>query len=899
MSNWLTVLSGFKNPKALYRSEELYERMLQLLSHGDSGIQGLALDCILTWKSPVLLPYEPHLRNMLTSTYLRDELLQFSLAEDTADIMPERREQVVNITIRVLFGLMGSRQGRASAINVQRSRKAAILNALKACQANDLDVLVELMLSSFQEQASTKSELFSFSPPPRATASQQLGFLALLGDVMVHLAEKVRKHWSELFQVALNLAYHSKPSPSSGEKARHIRQLAFRRMADFFKADPSFEADKYLPNLFLELITPRLPHFGAENAQGPSALMEVISTWATHEETISNLVQYDRGLLPALYSTMSTNNVKNPVIICVLDVIQKILVLSNDSAVVKEMVLEPFVDPLLSSISTLLAARASVLNARDQIGLRLILVLSSISPFIAGNQYAEQFLPLLLPLLAKPNALIPENIKTDVLRIMEKLFTDDAIAQLKANEALLEACYRTTCNLFTTLRGRNGRIQTLSVFRKVSVARIPGSAVADMLDELNAFSIRRIDVPDFDRRLAAFQNLNDRKFQELNAAEWIPVLANMFYFIQDPEELSIRSNANAALRRFVQVAGSSLDPDCRLVFSRNFMPALKRALRSRVDLVRIESISVLHAAVQANTGFAELEEMKCLLAGDEEASFFVNVYHIQAHRRARALRRLAEEAEAKSLSSKNINDIFLPVVAYNLSAAADSKAQEVVNETVTTIGRLSSALQWGAYNRLLQQYFASATEKRDNQKVYVRVLVAILKGFSFDLVSMSRTDSTPILAAIESKLLPRLLQFLQARNETEEVLRIPVAEGVAAIIQHLPEDHRAGDVTTLITALAQILRSKSQEVRDMTRITMVNIALSLGSGYLPIFFKELRASLAKGPHLHVLAFVVHALLERVLSGVPDADIDDCLGDVVPVVYDDLVSHSISIGLFSY
>lgn len=889
LCNWLKVLASFKNPKALYRSEELYERMLQLLSHGDSSIQGLALDTILTWKSSNLLPYETNFRNMLQSSHLRDELLQFSLAEDTSDIMPERREQVVNLTVRVLFGLMSSRQGRASAINVQRSRKSAILNALKACQPEDLDVLVDLMSSTFRDQTDSMGEQFVFAEPPRASASQQLGFLALLGDTMTHLAEKLRKHWGRLFQITLNLAYHSRSSQNTSDRVRHIRQLAFRRMSDFFRLDPSFNASRYLSPLFEQLISPRLAQFGAENAQGPSALLDLIATWASYEETAFILVRHDQALLPSLYSTLATPNVKDAVILRILEIVQKILLLSGDNVIVRQEVLEVHVDPLLSSISRLLAVRSSSLNVRDQIGLRLISLLSNISPFITGPQYREQLLPLLFPLLNKPNMLIPESVKIDLLKIMHTLLPSESESSASYQADMLEVCNRTVCALFATMRTRNGRIGTLSVFRRLQHSRAQTSEVADILEELNAFSIKRMDVPDFDRRLAAFQDLNERKYKSLSAADWVPVLANMFYFIQDVEEMSIRSNANAALRRFVEVAGPSLNSSYRLVFSKNFMPALRRALRSRVDLVRVESISVLHAAVQANTGFVELDEMKCLLAEDEEASFFNNIYHIQSHRRARALRRLAEEAEARSLSSKTINDIFLPLVAYNLAAAAESKAQEVVNETVTTIGRLASALHWGAYHRLLQQYFASAAEKRDNQKVYVRVLVAILKGFKFDLDTMSPADRLPILSTVQNKLLPRLLQFLQARNETEEALRIPVAEGIAVIVQQVPQEHRAGDVTSLITALAQVLRSKSQEVRDMTRNTMCNIAVYLGTEYLSIFVKELRASLAKGPHLHVLAFVLHALLERTLSTVPDANIDACLADAVPIIYDDLVS----------
>ena len=73
----LTVFSKFRNPKAFYRQEELWQLYMkvcnsnsaigkmslqfavlcQLLTHRESEVQQLALACLMTYKPPFLLPY--------------------------------------------------------------------------------------------------------------------------------------------------------------------------------------------------------------------------------------------------------------------------------------------------------------------------------------------------------------------------------------------------------------------------------------------------------------------------------------------------------------------------------------------------------------------------------------------------------------------------------------------------------------------------------------------------------------------------------------------------------------------------------------------------------------------------------------------------------------------------
>lgn len=907
LASWLGVFSKFKNPKALYRSEDYHEYVLATLSHGDANLQKLALDCLLTWKSPNLLPHETNLRNLLDDVKFRDELLQFSIAENSDAILPSRRPEVVPVMIRILYGLMSSRQGRASAMHVQAGRKAAVLAALRACSSEELNVLADLMVAPFDDQLEGRADHSSIlsSQPPQASTSRQIGFLSLLADVIKSLGSKLVHRWDDLVTVTLNLAHHSQPTSGLQESPlditqatpkRRVRQLAVRRLADFFSYDDSFASlQPFLPAIFHSLISPRLASFPAENAQAPSALLELVSCWANKQESVFVLVEYDSALLPALYDCLSVNNVKDAVVKKVLDVVQSLLSFASepqDDGVERVIsnIIKPHLGRLLDNLAILLRRNSSTINARDDLGVRQISILSALSPFIVDSTSAEAFVPILLPLLRKPNVIIPEKVKLELLRILIQILP---LTLREAHSEHYINAYDTISSLFATLRSAQARFQlvaTFSQFIKVD----PGLEVlSKLLGDLNAFSPKRIEVPDFDRRLAAFARLNDGD-APIPARHWVPIVHTMFFFIQDPEELSIRSNANRSLQKFVTFAGPSLDADVRTVFHKIFLPGLRSGLKSKVEMVRIEIVSILSETVKCSTGIAELEEMKCLLAGgDAEANFFNNIYHVQIHRRTRAMRRLADEAGEGHLSSKTIADIFLPLLQHNLVGISENKNAELINETVSAVGRLSKSLAWSAYLRVLQQYLKLAKDSREGQKVFVRTTVAILRAFHFDLNPMVGEDHSKVqsrlLPVVLDRLLPQLMQFLEKRDEAEEAIRIPVAEGIAVIIQHLPEDEKAADVTSLVTALAQILRSKTQDTRDLTRSTLVNIASLFGPAHFAVVVKELRAALARGPQLHVLAYTLHALLVRMVAGGARMTLDGCLDDAVPIVFDDIVS----------
>src|ERR1700722_19971744 len=79
LTAWLALFSKFTNPKALHSSQKLHGLYIRLLSHADRALQTVALSCLLTFKSPHLLPLEDTLRALLDETKWRDELTNLDI----------------------------------------------------------------------------------------------------------------------------------------------------------------------------------------------------------------------------------------------------------------------------------------------------------------------------------------------------------------------------------------------------------------------------------------------------------------------------------------------------------------------------------------------------------------------------------------------------------------------------------------------------------------------------------------------------------------------------------------------------------------------------------------------------------------------------------------------------
>ncbi|KAF8991462.1 armadillo-type protein [Cyathus striatus] len=914
---WLTLFSKFSNPKALYLTDVLRTLYISLLSHPDRPLQKVSLACLFSYKSTRLSAHEDMIMTLMDDVKWHDELTNL----DIDAFNPQDRQELVDVLIRLLFGIMLERKGRVRGAD----RRSAILSTLSGCTNEELGLLVDLMLQPLGANHLTYLDgSFSMgSLDTNATDKQLVGFLTLLGDVLKNIGSRLTLYWPALLGTTINLLNSiqvridnsmqddkddseevigdeaevegiDETSSSPTKIIRSIRQLGLKRFADFFRCPVVFDYTSFIGPAYSSLITPRLPVLDRENTQAPSALLELFYVWSVEPRHTQFLVTHDPTTLPKIYSCLTATNVKPTVILRIFDIIES---------------------SLRTPPPTLVERTKGTASLTTPVGYRQIGILSEIAQYSTDSQQATTLIGLFGPLLRKPSRLVSEKVKVDMIKIIGKLLplVDDLKDQ---TSAIYQKTYGLLSLLFQSLRSRPARLNLVATFYELAAIDTTLQDLARLLESLNAYSKKNMDEPDFDRRLTAFAEINEKLYASLPVAHWLPILYNTLCFIQDPAELAVRNNASFSMRHFIDLVAGRTSPDYEATFVRVLYLGLKNGLHSKNEMVRSEILGVIAYAVLKCEHLSGLQEMRVLLeGGDEEANFFNNILHVQIHRRSRALRRLADHCDDGHLRSITLAEIFVPLVA-NYIVSSPSADHHLVNEAIVTMGRMSKHLAWGAYFALVQKYLKLARAKDESERIYIRTLVSILSNFHFpmeDVVSEPEVKkdeevfveadaedegveapvnvqphpavqpTARIVDAVNGRLLPDLLSHLEKHDQTtDDHTRLPLSIGIVTVAKHLPAAKREAQITRLLTILSQIFRSHSQETRDLTRDALNRIAVNLGPSYLPLIIKELKQALTRGPQLHILAYVVHSLLVHITSNENAENfgiLDNCVNEV--------------------
>ena len=108
----LTVFTKFTNPRALYKSAHVRATLYTILHNGDTKLQRLALDAILTWKDVELTTYRESLHNLLDDRKFREELTSLIHVDaNDSPIQEQHRKVLMEVVMRILYGTALVRQG--------------------------------------------------------------------------------------------------------------------------------------------------------------------------------------------------------------------------------------------------------------------------------------------------------------------------------------------------------------------------------------------------------------------------------------------------------------------------------------------------------------------------------------------------------------------------------------------------------------------------------------------------------------------------------------------------------------------------------------------------------------------------------------------------------------------
>ncbi|TPX64406.1 hypothetical protein SpCBS45565_g05899 [Spizellomyces sp. 'palustris'] len=972
--DFLGVMSKVRQPSRIYKADVLYNVYLQLLSHGDDRLQRLALECIIAWKQPGIIYLEDALKCLTEDDKFRDTLSKVDMEDIHANVKDVDQAPLAQVLVRILYGKLISKRGRSSA-TVLRARRTAIFAFLAGLDESYRAHIFDMMLDSFDAVLCTPE------PTPGAPLQmtddlmngslrdmkRKIGYLHLLQDAIKQLRNLLVPFLPKLLKVLLYLLHFSNaleedrkrnslsietnedPGESYVDKQlKEIRVLAIRRLNELFEVDLDFDFSPYIPAMFQTFINKRIAAFGVENTQAPSSLLELLSTWSKHRQYASYLIDYSPLLFPSILSLLSAKKVQPTVVNVVLGIVESILQLDDEcpSDSMAANVIKPSLSVLLFNLRCLLSVlfedKGPTRLLGNTIPARVIRILAQISMHVTDADQASNLLDMMLPYLKRPAKTVPESTKVEILRIFSDFVS--ILPALRETSPSGTIYFKIISQLFGTLESREAREQLLKVFSEFVKLDASLGLVSELIQGLNAYSTNRLDEPAFDRRFEAFERISQSLYVTLSCTQWLPILHNLLFYIQEPGEFSIRTSASFCVSQFIVRTSEQRHGDTSEECAERMnllihviLPRIRRGFKLKVELIRQEYLNLLGQIVRSFPSLSYVSDMAGLLAdGDEEASFFGNIYHMQIHRRIRALRRLADECRAGHLAVGNIANVFVPIVVHFIFESDRVQDHDLINEAVTTIAACAGSLSWGHYYGLLKRFLNALPHKPALEKVINRVIISVLDNFHFEISgksdhSMSSEGSAVELTVPEDaddhvdvdidedpthegaegmvnklgsempdislservhstvmqRLLPDLQGYLAAVDDSTIPVRVPLALAIAKLLQKLPEKSIQIQLPKLITTLCQFLRCRGQDARDRTRDTLVKIAEVLGAEYLPFILKELEGALTRGYQLHVLGFTVHSLVSNMVPTVAAGQLDACVGNLIRICMADI------------
>uniref|UniRef100_A0A3B5AP45 UTP20 small subunit processome component n=1 Tax=Stegastes partitus TaxID=144197 RepID=A0A3B5AP45_9TELE len=773
----LKVFAKFTNPRALYLEGSLSELYNQLLCHQDQQIQRVALECLLTYKDPNIVPYKENLERLLEDKNFKEEIVHFNISEETGVVDASHRARLIPLLMRILYGRLrtkaGSKfQGKASA----GVRSSIILRFLAGCQAEELGMFIDLLL----EPVCHHSQGSCLAAVQRAVAETDLGAVLPLGRqhsllniinvVIQKLGHLIHTYLPKVLQILLCvtasvssiLEKRDQLRPGCISPLKNLRRLGILRIQEFFNG---FDYYNFTPDeidaVFQGVVWPQVCRLPSESPYSPTPLLKLIHVWCKDSRFFPLLAKQrpdhpECDVLLNVFALLSAKNAAPATIAMVMDIVESLATAEDfvaseaetelsvngsvfqqpqeDSLTVGSRVLLPHVSTLLRYFSGVVrnTERLKKKKFRVQVAKELN-ILSKVSRFVSDKEQSSVLISLLLPYLQKGNN--PQETELDILATIQNL-----LGQCLQASAFL----RPLGKLFSVIHNKLPRQALSTVFQTLSDLDPSLKYITDSTTTLNAFDSRHLDEIHFDVRLTAFQHATRRiKDMQTLDLDYINILIHNCFHTYEIGDMSLADNATLCLSAVITQlaavgAGEQIYKD---VIQHNILDAVLKGLRNKTENVQHEYTNVLACLVKTFPNKKEFRDLVQLTDyNDPESDFFEHMKHIQIHRRGRALRRLAKQLTEGTvvLTPRSLQNYIMP---YAITALLDEKMlkhENMTSASVEVVGAVCRRLTWSKYLYYLKHFVHILQTSQADQKLAVSLLVTVLDAFHFDHQTLSR-----------------------------------------------------------------------------------------------------------------------------------------------------------------
>ncbi|XP_076578925.1 small subunit processome component 20 homolog [Chaetodon auriga] len=779
----LKVFSKFTNPCSLYLESSLSELYNQLLCHQDQQIQRMALECVLTYKDPNIVPYKENLEKLLDDKHFKEEIVHFNISEETGVVDASHRARLIPLLMRVLFGRLRSKagskfQGKASAA----TRSSIILRFLAGCQSEELGMFIDLLLEpvchhsqgpclAAVETAVAETDVGAVLPLGR-----QHSLLNIITVVIQKLGHLIHIYLPKVLQILLCVTASVSTVLDSRDQLRpgcisplkNLRRLGILRIQDFFDSFDSYSFSRdELDGVFQAVVLPQVCRLRTESTYSPTPLLKLIHVWSKNARYFPLLAkqrpnQPECDVLLNVFALLSAKNVSPVTITMVMDIAESLATTEDFVASETETELSVngcvFPQPaegasvtadsltqgsrlLLPHISTLLRYLSGVVRNTDRLKKKKfraqvakeLNILSKVSRFVSDKEQSSVLISLLLPYLQKGNN--PPETEIDILATVQNL-----LRQCVQPSAFL----RPLSKLFSIIHNKLPRQALTNVFQTLSDLEPSLMYITDSATKLNAFDSRHLDEIYFDVRLTAFQDATRRiKGMTTLDLDYINTIIHNCFHTYEIGDMSLADNATLCLSAVITQlavvgAGEQIYKD---IVQHTILDAVHKGLRSKTESVQHEYTSVLACLVKTFPSKKEFRDLVQLTNyNDLESDFFEHMKHIQIHRRGRALRRLAKQLTEGQLvmTPRSLQNYIMP---YAMTALLDEKMlkhENMISASVEVVGAVCRRLTWSKYLYYLKHFIHILQTGQVEQKLAVSLLVTVLEAFHFDYQTLSR-----------------------------------------------------------------------------------------------------------------------------------------------------------------
>jgi U3 small nucleolar RNA-associated protein 20 len=287
-------------------------------------------------------------------------------------------------------------------------------------------------------------------------------------------------------------------------------------------------------------------------------------------------------------------------------------------------------------------------------------------------------------------------------------------------------------------------------------------AITEATRELNAFSTSHVDEPDFERMLPVLNALGaagtakggwlDIAAENTEGPRTLfPLLYSCLHMLYSSDAVVGRSS-HKALKSLITTCSEqikSLQPDsCDVArnpwmqfIEKTVIPCLKTGLSTKADDSRRHFV-LLFAHVARNFSHYKSPylygDLSLLIRDDDQdLDFFLNVTHLQLHRRVKALQRLRKMISAEGGSSlfseQSYGNVLLPLAVHPVHENKSKSEDQFVVEAIATAGAIANHLPWGKYQTALQSVLNSLTRHPEKDRYLIALLCAIIDAFHFSV----------------------------------------------------------------------------------------------------------------------------------------------------------------------